>query len=310
MIKKSSTIVVMAGILSMAGAHADPLQGIFSSLSNIGKQLQGGSSQPAGQQPDPAATADSSPAGDIMQTLASSSVGLSYSANCEPALFKENEQSAMARIKSGDFAGGGTDAKLNAEEIAICAVKRHKLPMDVAEQIAGQNLAESAIALHHAGMDTTETLTSAKNALTLLNLDASKNADLISALNSSGVLPKAPPAAANQAAMTMTASAAASQLMANSFAFNQKYNAKTLKITGKVRSISGGQNVFVVLEGVPQDDPGINDQVDCTISNPAYTNAAMSISKGQKIAVQGIYTVPAQSWLQHGVDLQDCHIVQ
>ena len=302
----STTVILLIGITN---AKADPLQGIFSALSNIGKQL-GPTQSSDSVQPNQAITADTSSAETIMHTLADASVGMTYSVNCVPDMFKENEKAALAKIKSGDLAGGGTDAKLNAQEIAICAVKRHKLTMDMAEQIAGQNLAESAIALHRAGMDTLETETSAKNALTLLNLNASQNADIISSLKASGALPKGPPTAADSAAVTMTAAAAASQLMSNSFAFNQKYNSKTMKITGKVRAVTGGQTVFIAIEGVPQADPGINDQVDCTISNPSYMNAATSISKGQKIMVQGLYTVPAQSWMQAGVALQDCHIVQ
>ncbi len=302
----STTAILLIGITN---AKADPLQGIFSALSNIGKQLSP-AQQSGSVQPNQPVTVDASSAETIMQTLADASIGMTYSVNCVPEMFKENEKAALAKINSGDLAGGGTDAKLNAQEIAICAVKRHKLTMDMAEQIAGQNLAESAIALHRAGMDTLETKTSANNALTLLNLNASQNADIISSLKSSGVLPIAPPTAADNAAVTMTAAAAASQLMSNSFAFNQKYNGKTMKITGKVRAITGGQTVFIAMDGVPQADPGINDQVDCTITNPSYMNAATSISKGQKVTVQGVYTVPAQSWMQAGVALQDCHIVQ
>lgn len=313
MFRKTSVIVAMAGMLGITSAHADGL-GLLSTLSNIGKQLQrqigpaDGSSQPASQPSNNSSTNAGSPK-DIMQTLADSSTTQQQSALCEPEFFQQEEQAALAKIKSGDLAGGGTDAKLNAEEIAVCAVKRNALPLVEAEQIAGENLAESAIALHRAGMDTPETIASAKNALTLLNVDASKNASLISALNSSGVLPVAPPTASSDASYTMTAADAASQLMSNNFAFNHKYGGKTLKITGKVRAITGRQNVFIAMDGVPQADPGINDQVTCTISNPAYTNAAMSISKGQKVTVQGVYTIPAQSWLQAGVDLQDCHIV-
>lgn len=308
MLRKTSVIVAMAGVLGITSAHADGL-GLLSTLSNIGKQLQRqigptpGSSQPGSSSTDAGAPAI------IMQALADSSITQEQSTGCDPRFFQQEEQAALAKIKTGDLTSGGTDAKLNAEEIAVCAVKRNALPLVEAEQIAGENLAESAIALHRAGMDTPETITSAKNALTLLNIDASKNASLISALNSSGVLPEAPPTASSDASYTMTAADAASQLMANNFAFNHKYGGTTLKIVGKVRAVTGGRNVFIAMDGVPQADPGINDQVTCTISNPAYTSAAMSISKGQRITVQGIYTVPAQSWLQAGVGLQDCHIV-
>lgn len=309
MLRKTLVIVAMAGMQGITSAHADVL-GLLSALSNIGKQLQpqigpaSGSSQPANNSPIKAGSPDA-----IMQTLADSSITQQQSALCEPRFFQQEEQAALAKIKNGDLAGGGTDAKLNAVEIAVCAVKRNALPLVEAEQIAGENLAESAIALHRAGMDSPETITTAKYALTLLNMDAVKNASLISALNSSGVLPEAPPTASSDVSYTMTAAEAASQLMANDFAFNHKYDGKTLKIAGKVRAVTGGKNVFIIMDGVPQADPGINDQVTCTISNPAYINAAMSISKGQKITVQGIYTVPAQSWLQSGVGLQDCHIV-
>ena len=308
MFRKTSVIVAMAGILGLTSAHANGL-GLLSTLSNIGKQLQrqigpvGGSSQPGNS-----STAAGSPE-NIMQALADSSVTQQQSTACDPRFFQQEEQATLAKIKNGDLASGGTDAKLNAEEIAVCAVKRNALPLVEAEQIAGENLAESAIALHRAGMDTPETITSAQNALTLLNIDASKNASLISALNSSGVLPEAPPTASSDASYTMTAADAASQLMANNFAFNHKYGGKTLKIAGKVRAVTGGKNVFIAMDGVPQADPGINDQVTCAISNPADINAAMSISRGQKITVQGIYSVPAQSWMQAGVGLQDCHIV-
>jgi hypothetical protein len=308
MLRKTSVIVAMAGILGLTSAHANGL-GLLSTLSNIGKQLQrqigpvGGSSQPGNS-----STAGGSPE-NIMQALADSSVTQQQSTACDPRFFQQEEQATLAKIKNGDLASGGTDAKLNAEEIAVCAVKRNALPLVEAEQIAGENLAESAIALHRAGMDTPETITSAQNALTLLNIDASKNASLISALNSSGVLPEAPPTASSDTSYTMTAADAASQLMANNFAFNHKYGGKTLKIAGKVRAVTGGKNVFIAMDGVPQADPGINDQVTCAISNPADINAAMSISRGQKITVQGIYSVPAQSWMQAGVGLQDCHIV-
>jgi hypothetical protein len=308
MFRKTSVIVAIAGALGITSAHADVL-GLLSTLSNIGKQLQrqagpaNSSSQPSNSSP-----VAGSPE-DIMQMLADSSITQQQSTSCDPAFFHQEEQAALAKIKSGDLAGGGTDAKLNAEEIAVCAVKRNALPLVEAEQIAGENLAESAIALHHAGMDTPETIASAKNALTLLNVDASKNASLISALNSSGVLPVAPPTASSNADYTMTAAEAASQLMANNFAFNHRYGGKTLKIVGKVRAVTGGKNVFITMDGVPQADPGIDDQVTCTISNPADINAAMSISKGQKITVQGLYSVPTQSWMQAGVGLQDCHIV-
>ena len=308
MFRKTSVIVAMAGILGLTSAHANGL-GLLSTLSNIGKQLQrqigpvGGSSQPGNS-----STAAGSPE-NIMQALADSSVTQQQSTVCDPRFFQQEEQATLAKIKNGDLASGGTDAKLNAEEIAVCAVKRNALPLVEAEQIAGENLAESAIALHRAGMDTPETITSAQNALTLLNIDASKNASLISALNSSGVLPEAPPTASSDTSYTMTAADAASQLMANNFAFNHKYGGKTLKIAGKVRAVTGGKNVFIAMDGVPQADPGINDQVTCAISNPADINAAMSISRGQKITVQGIYSVPAQSWMQAGVGLQDCHIV-
>ena len=308
MFRKTSAIVAMAGMLGITSAHADGL-GLLSTLSDIGKQLERqigpapGSSQPSSSSSDAGAPAI------IMQALADSSITQQQSTTCDLRFFQQEEQAALAKIKTGDLTSGGTDAKLNAEEIAVCAVKRNAVPLVEAEQIAGENLAESAIALHRAGMDTPETITSAQNALTLLKLDASKNASLISALDSSGVLPEAPPAASSDASYTMTAAEAASQLMANTFAFNHKYGGKTLKIAGKVRAVTGGKNVFIAMDGVPQADPGINDQVTCTISNPADINAAMSISRGQKITVQGIYSAPTPSWLQAGVALQDCHIV-
>ncbi len=325
MFKKSMALIGIAATLGMSNARADG--GLLSAISGLTKQLQqltqpnpsspsspsalassasqlaNGGQLAHGNQPTPGSPES------IMQSLADSSVSMQLTTACEPEFFQKEEQQSLAEIQSGNFAGGGTDAKLNAIEVAVCAVKRNALPMDVAEQIAGQNLAESAIALHRAGMDTPETITSAQNALTLLNINPDKNANLISMLNSSGVLPKAPPSASSAADITMTAADAASQLMANSFAFNNKYGGKTLKITGKVHAVSGGKNVFIAMDGVPAKDPGINDQATCTISNPAYTNAAMSISKGQRITVQGVYVVPAQSWLQAGVGLEDCHII-
>ncbi|WP_035418359.1 hypothetical protein, partial [Ferrovum myxofaciens] len=201
-----------------------------------------------------------------MRTLADSSVSLSLTSMCSPEFFKQNEQAALAKIKGGDFAGGGTDAKINAQEIAVCSVKRQKLPMDLAEQIAGQNLAESAIALHRAGMDTPETITSAQNALTLLSVNASANTALIKQLKASGILPEKPAEAADTAAVTMSAVTVTKKYMANSFAFNQQYNGKTLQIRGKIHSVGGNSNsVFIILAGVPQEDPGMNDQVDCNI---------------------------------------------
>lgn len=308
-------VVLMAGMLGITRAHADVL-GLLSALSNIGKQMQrqtgpvAGSSGPVSgsSQPSNSSTAAGAPE-NIMQALAGSSVTVQQSTVCDPQFFQQEEQAALDKIKNGDLAMGGTDARLNAEEVAVCAVKRNALPLPEAEQIVGENLAESAIALHRAGMDTPETITSAKNALALLNMDATKNASLISALNSSGVLPEAPPTASSDASYTMTAAEAASQLMANGFAFRHKYTGKTLKITGKVRAVTGGKSVFILMDGAPQAHAGLDDQVTCTISNPAYINAAMSISSGQKLTVQGIYTVPTPSWEAVGVGLQDCHIV-
>lgn len=311
MFKKVFVILVL--VLSVAHAQANPLQQLFSAASRIGQSVTQGTTSTIPLSTNNSQTTNEanvpSDAQNILNTLADSSVGLSLNTACYPKFFDQEERATIAKLKSGDFAMAGAGAKYQAQEVAFCAVKRQVLPMSLAAQIAGQNLALSATAFHLAGMDTSETVISAQNALTLLNLDSSKNADLIKQLKNSGALPAAPVMAEDKASQIMTAVEATSKFMANSFAFNHRYNGKTLQITGVVQGISGGNTAFITLSGVPKKDPGLNDEVTCNITRPAFIGAAEAVSKRQTITIQGIYTVPQQSWMQAGVALQDCRIV-
>ena len=162
-------------------------------------------------------------------------------------------------------------------------------------------------------MDTQSTLINAQNALVLLKLNPSSNKNLIEQIEKSGILPAKPAVASKTPLMTMSAHEVATKYIANSFAFDQKYSGKTLQVRGEIQSISGSANAaYISLIGVRTkdiNDEGWNDVVRCDITEKSALEGVLNISKGETIAIQGLYD-PEHQALKGGVELQDCKIVQ
>ncbi len=94
--------------------------------------------------------------------------------------------------------------------------------------------------------------------------------------------------------LSTTAVAAVAKRKANSFAFDQNYLKKVIRLTGKIQAISGEANsARITLVGnttIPLSSQSFADSVSCTVEEPQALKKTATLSKGQSVTLRGIYS--------------------
>lgn len=189
-------------------------------------------------------------------------------------------------------------------------IPRPRVPLAKAYSDVGQILATTVLAQQAADVVDGQTAVNAKNAMVLLETNATANRATIAKLAATGLVPELATTNGSHA-LAMTARQAVAAYKRNTFGFNAKYSGKQLQITGPVENISGsGQSASVELNGYmpanPQDQ-GFQDMVICQVGDPAQLQRVANLSKGETVRVHGLYNPDAQ-YMKVGITLLNCAI--
>lgn len=241
-----------------------------------------------------------------------------------PAAYRDANRSEQ--LLAQNTAGAISSLMMDAETIAACAsntnnppsyssrdtldIPRPRVPLEKAYSDVGQILAITVLAQQSTGVVDGQTTANAKNAMVLLQTNATDNESMIAKIVATGLVPEMAGNGGSHA-ITMTAQQAVAAYKSNTFGFNSKYSGKELQITGAIENISGsGQSATVSLMGyMPKDpqDQGFQNMVMCRVGAPAQIQRVASLSKGQAVTVRGLYS-PDSAFNMGSVTLLNCSL--
>lgn len=296
-----AALAVFAFSMASMSAHADdnPLSGLLGALGKLGNAV----AKPGDQPTSAGANNGGSDADEIMRQLSTQDISLGCAVRSQIT-------GTVDKYKMGRYAEVASAALVNAQGVAACALKGGGIASLDDKSLVGQLLAMSAVANHKAGLDFPEITIRAQNALTLLRLDPGANKDMITQVETSGVLPERGPVSGSNAAARMSAFDLATKYQKNTLAFTHDYSGKTLQVDGIVKSIAGDERqALLVLNGIPKslDEQAWRDVVQCRITDSGALNDAMAVEKGRKVSVRGLYM---KKQLDMGPTLYDCKIIR
>ena len=246
-----------------------------------------------------AAAADTVSASEINRLIEIRAAGVSI----RPPLYVECDENFMqkqANAMSGMFAQGksglaGARAGRLAGTLAACYLANptstdkyvkisHATLPEIAEEIGG------ALTMEYVGTEDPTAAAHAKVFLQFAQQNGRQVDVMMHRLTGDGADKLATD---SKSALSGSAISIVAKYKQNSFAFDQQYKNKILKVSGEVSSVmgaSGTARVMLLGTVTKPSSRGLGDYVTCTVQEAGSLKKIASVTTGQTATVQGIYS--------------------